>query len=687
MRERGPAPHPASEAAIRTDARAAWTSALRVAALLAADPHGLGGVVVRAGAGPARERWLDTLRDALEARQAAPRPLRRLPPGTGDDRLIGGLDLPATLALGRPVLGRGLLAEADGGVLVVPMAERMSPATAARLAAALDTGTVTVERDGIGARLSARIGLVLLDEGAGDETVPEGLADRLAFRIDLDGIGLRDLGAGASPSGDRGPASGADGPHTLPPPSADRTVAYDASRFGAVIPGPRSGGRDPGTPERQDEEERCSRIPGSPGAPRNDGGENQIAGCDRPASAGSGSAVAVGAGGQAPPCGREGAPDPVTALCTAAAALGIASPRGPLLALRVAHRIAGTGAVDAVALAEAAQLVLAPRATCLPVPEAPADAADTPEDLSEDGSATERPPEDGPEDTSTTGAPPEDVVLAAARAAIPPDLLAKLTGAAPRAPAARAGRFGAGAPDPRRGHPAGARPGDPRRARLDLVATLRAAAPWQRLRPGPQPIRVREADLRVRRLVRAPETTTIVCVDASGSAARERLAEAKGAVELMLAEAYARRDRVALVAFRGAGADLVLPPTRALARARRDLAGLPGGGGTPLAAGLDAAAALARAVARGGGRPVVVVLTDGRANVARSGAVGRAAARADAEDAARHLRALRVPVLVLDTGVAGEGARALAETAGARYAPLPRTDAGALAAAVRGAAA
>ncbi|MFC6775587.1 hypothetical protein [Methylobacterium gregans] len=86
MRERGPAPHPASEAAIRTDARAAWTSALRVAALLAADPHGLGGVVVRAGAGPARERWLDTLRDALEARQAAPAPCaacRRGPATTG----------------------------------------------------------------------------------------------------------------------------------------------------------------------------------------------------------------------------------------------------------------------------------------------------------------------------------------------------------------------------------------------------------------------------------------------------------------------------------------------------------------------------------------------------------------------------------------------------------------------------
>ncbi|GJD89170.1 Magnesium-chelatase 60 kDa subunit [Methylobacterium hispanicum] len=597
-----------------------WTTALRVAALLAADPHGFGGVVVRAGAGPVRDRWLDTLRTLLDAR-----PLRRLPPGTGDDRLIGGLDLPATLALGRPVLGRGLLAEADGGVLVVPMAERTSPATSARLAAALDAGTVAVERDGIGARHPARIGLVLLDEGEGDETVPEALADRLAFRIDLGGIGLGETRA----PGARASSSRADGSSAFPP-----------------------------TAER-------------------------------------GGSAAAGAGHDVPPYDHEGTPvrDPVATLCTTAAALGIASPRGPLLALRVARRIAGAGAVDAAALAEAARLVLAPRATCLPASEATApDPDETPQDAADDeardGSATEPPPDDGPRDEPRDASPgpaPEDLVLSAARAAIPADLLATLAGGASGKAAARAGRFGAGAPDPRRGRPAGARAGDPRRGRLDLVATLRAAAPWQRLRPGPQPVRVRASDLRVRRLVRAPETTTIVCVDASGSAARERLAEAKGAVELMLAEAYARRDRVALVAFRGAGAALVLPPTRALARARRDLAGLPGGGGTPLAAGLDAAAALARGVARGGGRPVVVVLTDGRANVARSGAGGRAAARADAEAAARALAALAVPVLVLDTGAAGEGARALAEAARARYVPLPRADAGALAAAARGA--
>src|SRR4029450_5166679 len=108
-------------------------------------------------------------------------------------------------------------------------------------------------------------------------------------------------------------------------------------------------------------------------------------------------------------------------------------------------------------------------------------------------------------------------------------------------------------------------------------------------------------------------TTTIFVVDASGSSALNRLAEAKGAVELLLADCYVRRDRVALLAFRGRGADLLLPPTRSLVAAKRGLGGLPGGGGTPLAAGIEAGLALADAVGRKGETPVVILLTDGRA--------------------------------------------------------------------------
>ena len=124
-------------------------------------------------------------------------------------------------------------------------------------------------------------------------------------------------------------------------------------------------------------------------------------------------------------------------------------------------------------------------------------------------------------------------------------------------------------------------------------------------------------------------------VDASGSAALNRLGEAKGAVELLLAECYARRDQVALLAFRGRAAELLLPPTSSLVRAKRSLSALPGGGGTPLAAGLDAALAAAAAERRRGRTPTVVLLTDGRANVARDGAGDRARAEADALAAAR----------------------------------------------------
>ena len=584
-----------------SDPTTAWDDALRAADLLAADPHGLGGIVVRAGAGPVRDLWLDALRARLSG------PVRRLPPGIGDDRLIGGLDLPATLRAGRPVAQRGVLAEADGGVVVVPMAERLEPGTVARLAGALDTGRLALERDGLAACLSARFGLVLLDEGTGDETVAEALADRLAFRVDLSGVGLG-----------------------------------EAARS-SVHPKPSS------HPHPQDEGDGSERRGGT----------------------------------------LASRSDPVAILCATAAALGIASLRAPLLALRTARLAAGGAEPDEAALSEAARLVLAPRATRLPAAEPQAETEPeqeerpepTPQRNDDAEGENDAPSADQPKKT-------EEIVLEAAQAAIPKDLLARLLAGGPSLRAVQAGRKGAAAASTRKGRPMGSRPGDPRRGRLDLVATLRAAAPWQRLRRGPEETRrvvVTAGDLRIRRFRQRSETTAIFCVDASGSAALERLAEAKGAVELLLAEAYVRRDRVALVAFRGAGAEVVLPPTRSLVRAKRALAGLPGGGGTPLAAGLDAAAGLGLAVRRAGGTPVIVLLTDGRANVARSGLGGRVLAGEEALSASRTLRLHGLPTLVIDTGARPDGARALAEAAQARYCPLPRADAGSLSAAVRAA--
>jgi magnesium chelatase subunit D len=288
-----------------------------------------------------------------------------------------------------------------------------------------------------------------------------------------------------------------------------------------------------------------------------------------------------------------------------------------------------------------------------------------------------------------------DIVLQAARAALPADVLARLlpggSAGSPRAGARSLGRAGVQQRSFRRGCPIGAQAGELRAgARLHLVETLKAAAPWQLLRGAPRGERmrlaVRGSDFRIVRFRHRSETLMIFAVDASGSSALHRLAEAKGAIELLLANCYVRRDKVALIAFRGRDADLLLAPTGALARAKRCLAGLPGGGGTPLAAGLDAAAMLADAAWRKGQTPILTVLTDGRANVARDGSSDRSRAESDAVAAARRIRAAGFAVLLVDTAPRpDERTRRLGVELGASYLPLPRADAASLSQAVRAA--
>ncbi|MGA9601416.1 MAG: VWA domain-containing protein, partial [Methylocystis sp.] len=225
---------------------------------------------------------------------------------------------------------------------------------------------------------------------------------------------------------------------------------------------------------------------------------------------------------------------------------------------------------------------------------------------------------------------------------------------------------------------------------------LRAAAPWQAIRRGAAGasqgrVLVRPEDFRVMRFRDRRETTAIFVIDASGSAAMHRLAEAKGAVELLLGDCYARRDNVALVAFRGKSAEIILPPTRSLACAKRRLQGLPGGGGTPLACGLEAALALVHGVRRKGQTPLVVLMSDGRANIGRNGTAGRAQALQDALQAGKQLRALGVATLAIDTSpllAAQTDAPTLrlAQAMNARYIKLPLADAATISHAVRAAA-
>ena len=579
---------------------ARWADAVLAALLFAADPRGTG-IALRAAAGPVRDRWLALLQHALGGKA-----MRRLPLHIRDERLLGGLDLAATLQSGRPVAQRGLLAESDGGVLLAAMAERLEAGTVARITMAMDRGEVVAEREGVALSHPARFGLVALDEGEGpDETLRPALADRLALRVDLHGLALAD----------------AAGEVELP-------------------------------------------------------------------------ALATGESARV-------SDELIEALCAATVALGVASPRAAFQALCVTRAHAalfGRDTATAEDAAAAARLVLAPRATAMPDAGDDVEAAEPPPPPPP---SNDEPPADESNDEikdNDTG-PLQDLVLQAAVAALPPDLLARLKAGDGAKRAARAsGPSGAAQKAAKRGRPVGVRRAPPGPGqRLNVIATLRAAVPWQRVRrqqrsePNTaQRIEVRADDFHVTRLRHQRETTTIFAVDASGSAALQRLAEAKGAVELLLADCYVRRDKVAVIAFRGRGAELLLPPTRSLVRAKRALAGLPGGGGTPLAAALDAASKQIDAALRRGDTPVLVLLTDGRANVALDGTGGRARAETDALAAASRLAVYTTEgaaLLLIDTSAQPQpGAAKLAQAMRAMYLPLPQAGAQALGRVVRAAA-
>ncbi|WP_295530162.1 magnesium chelatase subunit D [uncultured Pseudacidovorax sp.] len=569
------------------DRAAGWA-----ARLLALDPRGLGGVVLRGAPGPLREMLLDALRGLLP--RAAP--WLRCPLQVDDRSLLGGADLALSLAAGRTVVQPGLVERARGGVLVLPMAERAGAALAGRLAQALDEGGFL---------------LVALDEGQGAD---EGLAACLAERLGLclDGRVL-DAGWPAPPPGDR---------------LSEVRERWRQMRF------------------------------------------------DDPTA---------------------------QALDACAAALGIGGLRAPWQAWRAASAVAawqGHAQVTQEDAELAARLVLAPRARAVP---SSGDSANAPPDEAKEAADAGRelpstPPEADPADardapSSDTAAEPDERpaqplderLIAAAQAAMPADLLALLaSGVGPRR-GASGGRQGQATRAATAGRPLPSRRGSPRGAqRLDLIATLRAALPWQGVRaqermrqslpPAASRWQIRRDDLHVRRHQRPAQTTTIFVVDASGSQALHRLAEAKGAVELLLADCYVRRDQVALVAFRGAGAEVLLPPTRSLVRARRALTDLPGGGGTPLAAGIEAGWRLAAALqSREGVRAQLVFLTDGRANVDRQGQGGRARAMADARQMARQFGGSGMTSLLIDTSVRPQPESAeLARLMRARYLALPQ---------------
>ena len=576
---------------VSTEDSSFWADAEWSAALLALIGHPLGGVHLRAPPGPVRDYWLERLTEL----SGQPR-LRKIPANIPEGRLLGGIDLGATLQHGKPIAETGLLGECDGQIVVAAMAERLPRNTVHHLCSALDNGQIIVARDAVEANLATRLTLVAQDEGTGDEWLHGALADRLGITLDMTELGIHDV----------------EDEHFTP-----RLV----ERARALL----------------DEVQLT---------------DAQLA--------------------------------TVTSL---ALSLGIDSPRAALAAIKVARGCAALAGETMVAehdIARALRLCLLPRAQQIPDAAEPPPPEPEPEESENEDVEPPPAPEQPP--------PDEERLLEAAMAQLPEGLLAQLQTRAAKTRQSSTGSAGEQHRHQNRGRPTGVMRGDHRRGgRINILATLRAAAPWQPLRKReaaeratPRSLEIRRNDIHLTRFQQRRDTLTLFVVDASGSAALQRLAEAKGAVELLLADCYVRRDQVALIAFRDETAELLLPPTRSLVRAKKALAALPGGGATPMAAALELTRDLAERAAKQGATAQYVMLTDGAANVARDGTRNREAGTRDALDAARRLALSPSSGLIIDTAQRPQPrARELADTLGGTYIALPQADAHTLNKAIR----
>jgi magnesium chelatase subunit D len=600
--------------------------ARRALLLLAVNPA-LSGCVLAAGAGTGKSSLARGFAALLPGARV---PFMELPVSVSEDRLLGGLDIEATLASGRRAHRSGLLAQAHGGVLNIDGLNLVDQSLSNHLLAALDSGEVRVEREGLSLREPARF--VLLGSYDPAEGPPR--------RHLLDRIGLIVA-----------PLARCDAAHRAE--VVRRNQAWLAGR--------------PATLREQWEAE---------------------------------DALLQGIVGYA----RELLPavriddEQIERLVATALALGVEGHRADYFAAQcalAAAALADREQVQEEDLEEAVRFVLLPRATRMPAPpqedEQPAPPQpEQPEQQKqddEDDEQDETPPE--PEEPRAI----EDLIFEALESEVPPDLLETPFSVQ------RKGKSGSRGTslDKRRGRHVRSIPGGPREGRLDIIATLRAAAPWQKLRKNGNEAATRVAlradDLHVKRFKNKAGTLFCFAVDASGSMALHRMRQAKGAVNTLLQQAYIHRDQVALLAFRGNAAELLLPPSQSVELAKRALDVLPTGGGTPIAAALLAAYNVAQQARGRGVRNVTLVLiTDGRPNVslkpepAESKADMLQRARTEVQRLSGLLRAEGIGAVVIDTQRSylsrGEASQ-LAAWLGGRYVYLPNARGDQIAQAVR----
>jgi magnesium chelatase subunit D len=635
------------------------TLAKRALLLLAIEPR-LGGVIIAARPGTAKTilaRSLHALLPDIEATKGClshchpqkpqtwcsecrqnyminpPQPLTMRPPfinlplNITEDRLLGGLSLEATLQTGRRVAERGVLAEANRGVLYCDELNLLESGTGNYLMDALSRGRLMLEREGLSADYPTDfvlIGTFNPDEGE----VRDGLSDRVGLMVSV-------LAA--------------------PDPAERVEIINRALLFDR-------------RPELLNE---------------NFADETAILK----------SLIAEA---------REVLPqvqildEQLMALSEIALRLGVMGNRVDLFAAWAAKASAaleGRTEINEDDLKTAVQLVLLPRATQMPAP--PPEEPEEPEppeppEPPESEDKEDEPPENEPKQEEPQI---EDLVMSALETELPADILALMQARQQRAKAGSRGETY----NWKRGRHIQSVPGEPGQGRIAITATLRAAAPFQNIRKNEKPaikrdktprVQVRADDLRIKRYKDKAGVLFVFVVDASGSMALNRMREAKGAVTQLLQQAYVHRDKVALIAFRGREAEVLLPPSQSVELAKRSLDVLPTGGGTPLSSALLSAFNMSESAKRQGiFKTMIVLITDGRGNVllnedeltaTLTKDERKTRATQEVEQLAGVLAMAGMSTVVLDTQTSflskGEAAN-LAKKLGGNYIYLPRADA------------